>query len=120
MIDLPKVVKFPTDIILVKATLAEMADSLNQPRPRPRPKRKAVNVIPASTPGASSSSGGLAPSPTKRRVTEVEDTDEMFMRNRNRTSKTWQRLAEINKGEDYCINQALKCRNFQRYPELGE
>lgn len=113
MIDLPKVVKFPTNNLLVKANMAD------QPRPRPRPKRKVVNV-PASTPGASSSSGGLAPTPTKRRVTEVEDTDEMFMRNRNRTSKTWQRLAEINKGEDYCVNQALKCKNFQRYPELGE
>ena len=94
-----------------------MADSL---RPRPRPKRKVDNVISTSTPGASSSSGGLASNPTKRRVTEVEDTDEMFMRNRNRTSKTWQRLAEINKGEDYCVSQALKCRNLQSYPELGE
>ena len=97
-----------------------MADSLNQSRPRPRPIRKAANAIPTSTPGASSSSGGLTSSSTKRRVTEVEDTDEMFMRNRNRTSKTWQRLAEINKGKDYCVNQALKCRNLQRYPKLGE
>lgn len=97
-----------------------MADSLNQPRPRPRPKLKDVNAVPTSTPGASSSSGGMASSPTKRRVFEVEDTDEMFMRNRNRTSKTWQRLAEINKGEDYCVNQELKYGNFQRYPELGQ
>lgn len=75
-----------------------MADTVNQPRPRPRPKRKDANAIQTSTPGASSS-GGMASSPTKRRVIEVKDTDEMFMRNRNRTSKTWQRLAEINKGE---------------------
>ncbi|KAF8799030.1 hypothetical protein BYT27DRAFT_7202790 [Phlegmacium glaucopus] len=79
-----------------------MADSSNsnQPRPRPRPKpvvKKADNAIPTSTPGASSSSGGLASSPPKRRVTAVEDTDEMFMRNRNRTSKTWKKLAEMNK-----------------------
>jgi hypothetical protein len=77
-----------------------MADS--QSRPRPRPKllaKKLANAIQTSTPSTSSSPGGLASSPPKRRVTEVEDTDEMFMRNRNRTSKTWQRLAEINKGE---------------------
>ncbi len=29
----------------------------------------------------------------------VEDTDEMFMRNRNRSSKTWQKLEKINKSE---------------------
>ena len=84
----------------MKATLVQMADT-SQPRPRPRPKpvaKKAGNV-PASTPGAPSSSKGLTSSPPKRCAIAVDDTDEMFMRNRNRTSKTWQRLAEINKGE---------------------
>ena len=95
-----------------------MADSV-QPRPRPRPKavaKKAVNAISNSTPHASSSSGGVTSSPPKRRVIEVEDTDEMFMRNRNRTSKTWQRLAEMDKGEEYgrmFINQALKYGNLR-------
>lgn len=81
-----------------------MADSNNQPRPRPRPKpiaKKASNAIPSSTPGASFSS------PPKRHVIEVEDTDEMFMRNRNRTSKTWQRLAEINKGGVYVVKNVF-------------
>lgn len=82
----------------MKATLVQMADT-SQPRPRPRPKpvaKKAGNAIPASTPGTSK---GLTSSPPKRPAIAAEDTDEMFMRNRNRTSKTWQRLAEINKGE---------------------
>ena len=93
-----------------------MADSLPRPRPRPKPvAKKVVNAVPISTTGASSSSGQPASSLPRRRETKVEDTDEMFMRNRNRTSKTWQRLAEIHKGEFYeriySIDHVFKFRN---------
>ncbi|CAA7262910.1 unnamed protein product [Cyclocybe aegerita] len=79
-----------------------MADStIARPRPRPRPVAKAsssTNVVPSATPatsGAGSSTNAItAP---MGRVIVVEDTDEMFMRNRNRTAKTWQKLEQLNK-----------------------
>ncbi|KAF8964320.1 hypothetical protein BDZ97DRAFT_1904414 [Flammula alnicola] len=80
-----------------------MADTnTNRPRPRPRPKpilKRTENGALNSTPGASSSSSSGIPLTTlgAQRVIEVHDTDEMFMRNRNRTVKTWQKLDQINK-----------------------
>ncbi|KAJ3513491.1 hypothetical protein NLJ89_g2912 [Agrocybe chaxingu] len=81
-----------------------MADSITarpRPRPRPRPVAKAsssTNVVQSATPataGAGSSTNAIT-APTGR-VIMVEDTDEMFMRNRNRTEKTWQKLEQLNK-----------------------
>ncbi|KDR82499.1 hypothetical protein GALMADRAFT_237823 [Galerina marginata CBS 339.88] len=81
-----------------------MAESTNRPRPRPRPRpiaRTPSNAEPSATPGASSSSSTSIPvlssNPGKRRVIEVQDTDEMFMRNKNRSYQTWQKLEQINK-----------------------
>ncbi|KAF9525541.1 hypothetical protein CPB83DRAFT_771916 [Crepidotus variabilis] len=76
------------------------------PRPRPRPIPKATtstsNVVAGSSSQAGSSNATSA-SPTEQAVSKfrdivVNDTDEMFMKNRNRSSKTWQKLEKINKG----------------------
>ncbi|KAF8879087.1 hypothetical protein CPB84DRAFT_1793598 [Gymnopilus junonius] len=74
-----------------------------RPRPRPRPLTKSSSTTdgPSSTPGASSSSTQIplasSTSPGKKRVIEVIDTDEMFMRNTDRTYQTWQRLDQIDR-----------------------
>ncbi|KAF8195401.1 hypothetical protein BJ912DRAFT_956829 [Pholiota molesta] len=71
-----------------------------RPRPRPRPVVKRTNDVSATaTPDASSSSSSTIPLSTSgtRRVIQVQDTDEMFMRNRNRSRQTWQKLDQIDR-----------------------
>ncbi|KAF8158052.1 hypothetical protein B0H34DRAFT_707321 [Crassisporium funariophilum] len=80
-----------------------MADTA-RPRPRPRPKpiaKKPVapNASSDATPGASGSSGsGIPLSSQTRRVIDVQDTDEMFIRNRNRKAEHWRKMEQINRG----------------------
>lgn len=97
----------------------EMADTRPRPRPRPRPVQKSSATTAATSssstntqtvlpqPG-SSSSGNYSkatsiplssPNGPAKRIIVVEDTDEMFMRNRNRSSKTWQKLGQLDKSK---------------------
>ncbi|RDB19065.1 hypothetical protein Hypma_014343 [Hypsizygus marmoreus] len=69
-----------------------MADSNRpRPRPRPKPKAKAAPAVDTKTPGPSSSTTS---SPLK--TVQIRDDDEMFMRNRGRTSKMWEKLEKMN------------------------
>lgn len=59
----------------------------NQSRPRPKPKPRAKTATPAD-PGPSTQPGSqLIPQPVT-----ASDEDELFMRNRKRTTATWQQL----------------------------
>ncbi|KIL63276.1 hypothetical protein M378DRAFT_164788 [Amanita muscaria Koide BX008] len=61
-----------------------------RPRPKPRPKAKALtDAEPSATPEPSGSAR-VAPIPVA-----IRDEDEHFIRNRKRTTATWQRLKEI-------------------------
>ncbi len=64
-------------------------------RPRPKPKPKAKAATPAD-PGPSTQPGSenaqLGPTPVA-----INDEDELFMRNRKRTTATWQQLKDIDK-----------------------
>jgi len=68
------------------------------PRPRPRPKPIAKN------PNGNAGPSSLTPKPTSsleagtRRPNTIEDEDEYFMKNRNHSSKTWQKPEQITKG----------------------
>ncbi|KAF5382500.1 hypothetical protein D9615_003048 [Tricholomella constricta] len=74
-----------------------MAES-NRPRPRPRPKPKpkvkAAPSVEEITSGPSSSTH-RASSPLKE--VQVVDNDEMFMRNRGRSTKVWEKLEQMTK-----------------------
>ncbi len=96
-----------------------------RPRPRPRPIQKSSTTsatlsspsITKTTPfeaGSSSTTRSNAttiplssPNGAAKRVIMVEDTDEMFMRNRNRSSKTWQKLEKLDRSELF----RLGCKN---------
>ncbi|KAG6827181.1 hypothetical protein H0H92_012891 [Tricholoma furcatifolium] len=66
--------------------------STNRPRPRPRPKPKAVTETQdASAEGSSSST------PLKTVQPLVVDDDDMFIRNRNRSTNTWAALEKLTK-----------------------
>ncbi|KIM43006.1 hypothetical protein M413DRAFT_443821 [Hebeloma cylindrosporum] len=82
-----------------------MADAAPPPRPRPRPRPKPIaknatngNAVPSSS--SSSLLTSKAPEAT-RRASAIEDEDEYFMKNRNRSSKTWQKLDQITKGPSH-------------------
>ena len=93
-----------------------MADARPRPRPRPRPVQKTassssnarIDTELSTAPLQGTSSAGRSDATTvplssqnagAQRVIVVQDTDEMFMRNRNRSSRTWQKLEQMNKGE---------------------
>ena len=42
----------------------------------------------------------------------VEDTDEMFMRNRNRSSKTWQKLEQLDRSEFFFLLVSITDHDF--------
>ena len=65
-----------------------------RPKPRPKPKAKLANAVAGSSskPGESSSSSRIPLS------SQVDDEDDMFLKNRNRSMKTWKKLEEFNKG----------------------
>ncbi|KAH9002555.1 hypothetical protein EDB86DRAFT_2800259 [Lactarius hatsudake] len=65
------------------------------PRPRPRPANRQAS---APTQHATSSSKPVPIAKTGREL-ELDKGDELFIRNRNRTAKDWQRLDRIAKGE---------------------
>jgi len=67
-----------------------MADATSS-RPRPRPKPKAKQPL-----AETQATKNAARSPSV--ATPVADTDEMFIINRKRDNKTWQRLEKINNG----------------------
>ncbi|KAF9046090.1 hypothetical protein BJ165DRAFT_1129408 [Panaeolus papilionaceus] len=90
-----------------------MADTAATTRPRPRPKpRPTAKSSSSSAPTASSSStsqitdasasgagsstsgGGIF---AAGRMIEVKDTDDMFIRNKNRSNVTWAKIEAINK-----------------------
>ncbi|KAH9042155.1 hypothetical protein EDB85DRAFT_2139510 [Lactarius pseudohatsudake] len=77
------------------------------PRPRPRPANRQAS---APTQHATSSSKPVPITKTGREL-ELDKGDELFIRNRNRTAKDWQRLDRIAKGEprDTCsASQSLE------------
>ncbi|KAF8631702.1 hypothetical protein AX15_002250 [Amanita polypyramis BW_CC] len=67
----------------------------NQPRARPKPKPKVKTATPAD-PGPSTEWAPESTQTTPQPVL-VRDEDEFFMRNRKRTTATWQKLKEIDK-----------------------
>jgi hypothetical protein len=62
----------------------------SRPRPKPKPKAKAV------TSADSGPSTQLRSEDAHTSVT-INDEDELFMRNRKRTTATWQQLKDIDK-----------------------
>jgi hypothetical protein len=77
--------------------LVKMADA-SRPRPRPKPKQKAAASIPGPAAPGPSSLSDPSLSTSKKKATDVQDSDEMFMRNRKRTNKDWEYLEKLNKG----------------------
>ncbi|KAF5319987.1 hypothetical protein D9611_011004 [Ephemerocybe angulata] len=82
-----------------------MSDAASRPRPRPRPRPVPKTRTPSSTTaetsqdGASSSAAG--PSTPKKALAKTEaEIDAMFMKNKNRSLKTWHKLEEINKDDE--------------------
>lgn len=69
---------------------------VTRPRPRPKPKQKAKPSDVTPEPGPSSSAK-LTSSPLKKKVSDVQNDDEVFMRNRKRTNKDWEHLERLNK-----------------------
>ncbi len=65
------------------------------PRPRPRPANRQAS---GPTQHATSSSKPVPTAKTGREL-ELDKGDELFIRNRNRTAKDWQRLDRLAKGE---------------------
>ena len=64
------------------------------PRPRPRPANRQ-----ASGPAPHAASSSKIPTVKTDRDLELDKGDELFIRNRNRTAKDWQRLDRLAKGE---------------------
>ncbi|RXW25372.1 hypothetical protein EST38_g525 [Candolleomyces aberdarensis] len=83
-----------------------MADAApNRPRPRPRPRPKAKSpVTQPSTNAAGSSAAGPSTAPKKAATRSENDLDAMFMRNKNRSLKTWHKLEEIAKDDKGAID----------------
>jgi hypothetical protein len=80
----------------------EMADTnvaKPRPKPRPKPKAKPTNGVAGSSskPEVSSSSSRIPLS------SQADDEDEMFLKNRHRSMKTWQKLEELNKGGCFAV-----------------
>ncbi len=61
------------------------------PRPRPRPANRQANGPTQDVASSSTAKTG--------RELELDKGDELFIRNRNRTAKDWQRLDRLAKGE---------------------
>lgn len=104
----PDFLIFPRPISSIKRPLpnSQMTDtSRPRPRPRPRPKLKAPEPKPVvdHSPPRPSTSSVVAPSSPA--AVEIQDEDEMFMRNRQRTVKTWTKWDALNSGMDTKFTQ---------------
>ncbi|KAJ2933383.1 hypothetical protein H1R20_g3694, partial [Candolleomyces eurysporus] len=83
-----------------------MADAApNRPRPRPRPRPKAKSPVTQSSTNASgSSTAGPSATPKKAATRSENDLDAMFMKNKNRSLKTWHKLEDLAKDDKGAID----------------
>lgn len=93
-----------------------MSDASSRPRPRPRPRPVSKSTKSATsvdsithnnTPQNVASSSSQGPSSASEVYeVEVNDSDEMFMRNVGRSKATWNRMNAISEGTEanyYCL-----------------